>query len=304
MEKSRDPFAPTFRSNPVDYLLDHPSLVLTVLAVGLTSLFAGYKIYGNHERTVAQAEFDHQAQVDAVAAQHMRDLANTFAIQPLPPTPKLGVAPVLPPLPAEQHDRMRYLVQQNPIAEIHDEMNALVEQGDLLVNMQTQAGLSGAFVYEPVQFIAYTSKPLPPGTTAWPVYSMNPSELSSMTQADVLREMVIVYHEFQHFKQWRAADLAKRNYWLPKLVGSAISQDQCSNVWQGELEAYSRECVVALSWGVTDSTGDLCLRSEDEVDFKRTLFIMLGSGTSGQNMPECLATWAQLAGHPHPEAYQ
>lgn len=312
--KQRDAFAP----DQVDWILNNWHLVGIGLIVLGIAAFAGAREIERSRKEAARRESSIEAAAAAKAreSQELRrvELRSAFAVGPLPPTPKLGTPPALPPIPAVDvlpngqrsvDARIRYLVQQNPIEEIRTEMNGLIADGTLLLDQGVENGLFASFSYVPLNRIRVSGMSFPPGTAAVPVFSMDPTAVDKISSTtDALRAMIVVYHEFQHYRQWRSSPKEVRLYFIPKLVGSASTPDQCRVLWESELDAYGKECAQALTWGITDSAGDLCLRSEDPVDFRRTLFVMIGNGPQGQHMPECSSTWALLAGHPHPEAYK
>ena len=312
--KKQDVFAP----DRIDWIWNNWHLV----GIGLVVLgFAGFAGAKQIDRSNKKAE-EHAlafaaaetAKTQEAEEQRKALLRSVFAVGPLPPKPKLGTPPTLPPIPPvnvrpdgkrDIKERIRYLVQQNPIDEIRGEMNELIDDGALLLNLEVDNGLIAAFTYVPIGMIRVQSGSIPQGTMALPAFSMSPAALEKIeSPTDALRAMIVVYHEFQHYRQWESSTEEVRLYFLPKRVGSTNTASQCAHVWESELDAYAKECSQALAWGITDSASDLCLRSEDPVDFRRTLFVMLGRGPQGQHAPECLAPWAKLAGHPHPEAYE
>lgn len=297
MNKSRDPFAPTLLTNPVDYLLDHPSLVLVALALSGISLFAGYRILTDHERAIVQVEFDHQAQVDAAAVQHMHELQADWLMLPQPPLTVVGVMPVLPPLPlvvVGEHNnvdvspRLAYLIDHNPDQEVASSMKAATKSGAIIFQFRNLQGPPAV---------------LDGGTP--PVMVFDPAQLHELaTSRDALLFMLVLNHEWVHFGQHARATNPE---YLATFTGSQgpLSPQQCGYLYQDEMEAYTKECRLALSWGVTDYLDGFCLYQLNPAAFAQQFFLhsLTDHGTQSR-VSECTPTWAKLVGHPHPEAYE
>ncbi len=297
MNQPRDPYAPTFRNHPVDYLLDHPTLVLAILACAIVSSFGTYQVYQKYQRGVVQAAADvEHANIQAKLAQRQQ-LQADWPLLPMPPLASPGVAPVLPPLPAvimtgpnsvDVSPRLTYLIANNPDHEV-------------AVAMQ-QAGASGAIMF---QFADLQGTPAELDGGSPPVMRLDPSQLAGIsTTHDVLLFMLVVNHEWVHFKQH---EVAKDPDYLATFDqgNHALTPRQCEFLYHDELEAYTKECTLALSWGISDYLDNFCRYEPDPAALAQQFFLhsLHDAGTQSR-VSECIPTWARLAGHPHPEAYQ
>lgn len=114
---------------------------------------------------------------------------------------------------------------------------------------------------------------------------------------------VVLNHEYRHYRQYmETEDEELRRSLLAHVPakGEVLDERTCRFVWEQELDAYRHSNEKAVLWGVRD---DLSSRLGDEAAFKQIVFITVVRSTM-MNLPECVAIWAELAGHPHPEAFE
>lgn len=308
----------TFKKDWRDILADNPVIILLVIVVLAFAGFAGWKQYKEHERAEARIAREEREEYDRIAraadAAKKADLAGTYAVIAPPKTlPSMGTAPPIPPLPPAAlpdgtpnvRERLRYLVQANPIAHVRTDMDAAITSGDLLLYANTDVGLLASFAYVPRFLLTKVEKDI--GTAlAVPVFGFDPKLVGGMsTEADAYMGMLVVAHEFRHYLDFVKADDTGKLDFLMKKEGVKTSEHVCAQMWRSEWDAYHEECGYALEWGMpTVVNGDLCLHYENLDDgFDRYMFVMLSSGVTGQHSPECIPTWARLAGHPHWRAY-
>ncbi len=289
-----------------------PILAVIVIICGIT-----FNVWHKHTLDVeaaAEARALRLAAEETAAKQQLRaKQQGAWKIEPLPAKlPTLGSHPILPPMPDVVRDengsvsvlpRIQYLIQNHPIEEIRVGLDEALQHHELILDLQIQEGLEAEFRYVPSGMMGKVNMALI--KPAYPVLVLNPRTIEHATNPEqILFLMLVIYHEYQHYKDWLGSDQTVRNYYLPRNQQTRRPPVLCADQWRGELNAYQKECQVALDWNVVTGIEEICLRSQDDVDFRRTLFVSIANGAQGRAAPECIPTWARLAGHPHPEAYE
>lgn len=143
-----------------------------------------------------------------------------------------------------------------------------------------------------------------PGKTVYPIFTLSEQFLMSpQTDQSVKQLWVVISHEYEHYLDW----VAKGS---PQEFGYHYNADrknlpqECTIMWNGEFRAFNHECELQISWGEFPSlNGYLCEAINFQSAYNQRFFIGMEK-LYGPKVPECLKTWAQLAGHPHPETYQ
>jgi hypothetical protein len=117
---------------------------------------------------------------------------------------------------------------------------------------------------------------------------------------------LMMYHEFIHYQQYLAASEEEKEVYASQAAFGRTTEAQCRKIYESELEAYGKECAVALDWGFPDLLGgSICPASLDEATFKQVIWKQKGENPQlVAAAPECLPIWAEAASHPHPEAFK
>lgn len=238
--------------------------------------------------------------IQAPTAAQVRDLAE-WPLVALPALPLLGTRPVVPfgdQLPLDHQARLRVLVEQHPHPDVSQGLNGVIVNKNIVYQIYAHldAPLTQFGLY-PTTVIAQLDGPLT-GLDWIPVLTINPDMLEQLaTPEQVLQAMLVLYHEYKHYKQWlkQPTDSTFRATQQPDQLTAA----ECRTFWQNEVQAYAAECYLALSWGFPRAFDDLCPRSVDPAAFRQYMFFSLS-----ELVPACAAVFAELAGHPHPEAFK
>lgn len=222
-------------------------------------------------------------------------------LMPLPQLPQLGERPVVPfgdSLPSAFQERLRVLVEGHPHSDVSRVLNGVLASGELPFEVYAHPNILLKFGLYPKHFLAgYEGPMVVPGWVS--VLTMHPEFLERLESPDqVLRAMLGLYHETNHYQQWL------RNPTEPSFratpPGEVVTTTECRSIWHNESEAYATECQLAISWGVPQLVLDeLCQRSVQPEAFRQYLFYILV-----EQVPACAEVFADLAGHPHPEAFK
>lgn len=252
-------------------------------------------------------------------------VAATYDGWPLPEAPvrpKTAVnrpsAPMLPPAirdgripafkgwePNSLSLRIKALSESHPHPEINKEFNDLVVAGVISLNFQTTSEMAAMFQVIPEHMVnrsVSTAKPKPEHL----LLSIDPDWLGTLQGEDeILTAMLLLYHEFQHYKQWRDGD--ERTRLMFRLRNDEGAQDKlgvtqadaCADMWRQETPAYAAQCRLANAWGFPYG-GDLC-KHVDSPTWSHAIFSAMGSEEPYRTY--CLRVFAELAGHPNPNQF-
>ena len=298
--------------------------IFAPIAILACLMFYNYNANEVMRAEVAEEQTKRQAhEVEAAReAERMRKIA---WVLPAPPAREIsynGQMPEPPTLPPIRYvtaqgqrkmtgeslsERLFVLVDGHPVEEIRTDMNALINTGQIMLSWQAEKGLSARFLTITPQNVAWMQRKQKIASEQ-PVLMINPDWLASLsTEKDVFSALLVVYHEFQHYKQWLTAPPKDRLIMLSGTTGGIADkygltqEDACNHMWRAEREAYALECELALSWNHKDAVvfGEFC----DYVgtsEWDHALFMVLyGSGPLYRE--QCGRTIGKLAGHPYPE---
>lgn len=180
------------------------------------------------------------------------------------------------------------------------QLQTLLAKGEILLSFDQKPGSAAGFGITNRSNLKDASG-LENDPREWfPVFRFSVPELLNLnTEKDVLRLWLVVAHEWRHYEQWQEAPEDEKYFWQHD---TPITPAYCKHDWQIEREAYWQECQTAIEWGVPDIPQlELCRRSTNEQAFDQYLFLrMVKNRTS---LRTCFRTWAELAGHPNPTAF-
>ncbi len=236
---------------------------------------------------------------------------------PLPPLPRISVhkepptAPRLPYVIQRQDkfmwsvsERLRLLVQQHPVLEIREDFDRLIADGSIALEfIHNRNGANAEFSVVPIDnIVSYSDIEIPADRKVQPVLSLDITWISTIKQEDALFAQLVVYHEYQHYKQWSASVDLDRKHWEKTEVPERTQESACAHMWQAESDAYAAECRIAWDWGMPFMLGNLCAYVDTQA-WDQALFHDLYNGSSSRAKTSCGKVWATLARHPYPEVY-
>lgn len=201
--------------------------------------------------------------------------------------------------------RVKALSLNHPHPDIREDFFRRVEAGEISLNFQTPNEVNMLFQVVPASEIDHRYTDAAPRSD-YLALSINPDWMGQL-QGDhhILTAMLVLYHEYQHFKEWRDGDEATRAKMrlrrdIKEQDKQGITQaDACRDMWNEEFKAYAEQCRLANKWGFAYG-GQLC-RYVDSPIWPHAMFTVLGSTELYRQA--CLRTFADLAGHPYPEQF-
>jgi hypothetical protein len=212
-------------------------------------------------------------------------------------------------------ERMRMLVQTNPVATVREDLDQLIRDGVVYTNFSVMNGngMAAAFAHMPISML-YDSGLMPgESRTHVPVISFDLETILSINSPDEVRAaMLVLYHEDTHRYQWERYGDEERRLMEPSLVNADGSREKlspkaCEQHWESEFQAYLNECETFMNWGMQASLSPsvvmLCRRVGSQEAFLQAMFFLMKEGYA-HSTGECLPVWAKKAGHPRPWAFE
>ena len=150
----------------------------------------------------------------------------------------------------------------------------------------------------------------------YPYIQMNAKFVRSAEDADVLTFWTTVQHELVHYDQFvsaRGSDMpGELASFIEGVFPNASTEEMCTVMWEHQTEAFRGTCEFIYRAGLQgnkDQQYSFCPWYQS-VEFKHAFFLDamersekgLFSRIGGP--PVCLPHYAELAGHPHPEAFR
>ncbi|MFA6131406.1 MAG: hypothetical protein WC730_04080 [Patescibacteria group bacterium] len=197
---------------------------------------------------------------------------------------------------------LEWFVRNHPRSEIRVDLNERLESGELQLKLET------AFRYSAqVDFIEWARGDI---RFFQPVLSVNPKSLRGLIRGENrqrLQMMLVLWHEYQHLRQW---DALGEDYSAKKRFMSLISPpgepctdaDSVAEWYRYEFDAYSAECELAREWGYAGVMSDFCIQ-KSETDANKALALIFVNHYRGVAHPSCLAFMEKAAGHPQWRAF-
>lgn len=129
------------------------------------------------------------------------------------------------------------------------------------------------------------------------------------TAEEVLDFDTALAHELVHYRQWLSRPASERRIFEIRAFdrGDTVPPELCAEKWRLEREGYETTCRDGYAWGVSKPRNlAFCDRVNTPAAFDQGLFQALTSSAEGKKGigTSCAATFARLAGHPHPEAFE
>ena len=199
-------------------------------------------------------------------------------------------------------ERIRLLIQEHPIDEIRNDLNRMIENGEILLNFQVEENSSAQYKVVTKNQITWSSHTIDSEDEYFLTLTVNPDWLAMLgSSRTVVEGLLVIYHEYQHHKQYIASNPEDRKVWEEShRPNTEITQERaCDLMWRAEKEAYAAECRIANAWGVKMSS-DLCMYVDTGL-WKQAMFNLMQKEIT--MFPICDRVFATNAGHPHPKLF-
>ncbi len=138
-----------------------------------------------------------------------------------------------------------------------------------------------------------------------PLLVLNANVLADTKPYALVNVWTTLTHESEHLRQLRVATgPALEAFQYGELYpGERFTEEVCAALWRDERAAYRVECELSNTWSNSNQGFDqICRKLNDDPAYDQALLRLMVFAREDRN-PECLSTWARLAGHPHPEAF-
>lgn len=183
--------------------------------------------------------------------------------------------------------RLKALVDQNFVPEVAGEMSTLMHAGKITFGL-AETEVDAAFDI----------------SNGRPRILLNVDRFMSLdSESDVVLFMILIAHEFVHYKQWaRTADASVRTLFNE---GHIPHVRDCLTSWIFEREAYQSMCRygnnVGFAWTSRsdDPRADICARVNSNEAFDQAFYYMFSGAANKLLVKTCDDIWWNLAGGPH-----
>jgi hypothetical protein len=205
-------------------------------------------------------------------------------------------------------ENFKILQSSCPSNRVQNGLAQMLQSRQLFLSMEPDLSKGSAKFYVATPQTARTMfgpDIVPDQNGAISVMNIEPSMFDG-TRADweIVRAWGVMDHEMFHYEQYLMATMTgdtERIRWFTGTMQQG-SEESCSGHWQIEIEASDQECLFMAELGLAQQS--FCPWVLDEAQFKQAFFLahlrddVLGTGS------KCDVTFAKLAGHPQPEAFQ
>lgn len=245
-----------------------------------------------------------------------KNLRERLLSWPLPPAPPIKVRVKRPKVPSrlppvrfsngrynwvDVSERLRVLVQQHPVKEINTDLHRLIDGGTIGLNGDILDGspASASFaVVEPSDIV--TMQDPSKLTELNPVLRLRSRWIAGLTgEQDILEGMLVIFHEYQHYKQWRDTPAAKQQFWALRSMQDELANptpQYCIYTFRVEVEPYTKECRFSNAWGAR-VFASVC-QWVDTPYFTQTIFLWLMNAWPPGLINDCGVHIARDVGHP------
>lgn len=213
----------------------------------------------------------------------------TVQVPQAPQRVMIGPVPPITVLPDGTRDvssRLRWLIEAHPSPQIRIDMVREAEAGRLQVMMG-----------DPVPGFIAEFRPATRQTTGEDIGTMlfNPQAIDEMgSEDDAFYAMVIIYHEFQHYRQFMRATLSEKELWrFDVQTSDQIPTEWCVQQWRNEYEAYLVEVEFARQSGAVAQDAFL---TDTSFVGANLLKIFREAPAYRRSYPQCEAVWMREAG--------
>lgn len=285
-----------------------------MLALAIVVVAAIVAIFSMRART-PELESRPTASASQPTGEPSQSLRERLLNWPLPPAPPINVKVERPNVPAELppvrmidgqflgldlQNRLRVLVQKHPIAEVAQELDRAIIEQLIFLNWQTVASANAQFKVLRPEDITWTSETAQFGKFI-PTLSIAPHWLARLQGVEgVLEGMLTVFHEFQHYKQWKRTPAEQQKMWLLedlRIIFARFGPTACTTTFEREVEAYALECKLRNQWGLA-THGTLCVY-ESTAHFRHATLVLIARLYPPGFLWVCGAHMARAAGHPN-----
>lgn len=315
-------------------VLQHPFETALGLIVLLLISTRGYTVW-KHWREQAQEAAERQDVINAKERLAQLREWPMEKVEAHPPPGQRPVTPYLRALDAEVASEQELLLKLNetiashPHPEISRDLAGFIAAGEVGVHFKVTPG-SGATmsfmtsmdtrIYNSLENAGLKTLHVRPEFTG--LLSIDPVELAPITdQSEIIRFWSLISHEYVHFKQFMAeqnGSMAQSLFLVTPAASereayenfmsrmNSYDEEKCILLWKLEHEAYRHMIRVSWQLGLDKplyiDEPAFSNEVDDDAHFNRSLFLHMS--TNSLQFSPCAYAWAQVAGHPHPEAFK
>jgi hypothetical protein len=159
---------------------------------------------------------------------------------------------------------LRNLIESHPSVEVSHDLDSLIINKVIWLAFQPLAEINayGQNAIASFALVRVDEKKIVPVLMIDPETLMDP-------YAPVEYQQLVIFHEYQHYKQWQTKKYPERLFmaWGPTEV---LTRAEAIGFYQSEVEAYEAECELAgfLDWG---RYMPICLPMQDQVSFRLSI---------------------------------
>lgn len=173
------------------------------------------------------------------------------------------------------NDTLQYLIQTHPKEEIHNDLYRLFLLEEVRYSIQEE--ITGGSKVAAFSLVERDSK-------LTPVFFFNEGWLQNRQKPELVKQ-ALIYHEYQHYLQWK-------NHTYPEymfVIGEnspKFGLQEAKLLYEGELEAYTKECEFAVSVGISDEI-KVCgfFKRNDRIGFRREVARYVAEGNLQEFYP-------------------
>lgn len=174
--------------------------------------------------------------------------------------------------------RVEFIAQNTPLQEIKEDFVQKIRSKEILLSFE-YTGLAAAFgVFRGDQLRMHQSFNLSgiriEPEKKYPAMNFDPQIITTLDNNDDLIRffMIALRHEYRHYEQYLKAEPWQQAVSLPKKRSEQWTPQECEYLWQGELDANTLGCQLALDWGMPDIfDGGIC-RKVGTPQFQKIVF--------------------------------
>lgn len=188
-------------------------------------------------------------------------------------------------------DRIKLVVQKNVVPGVAEELDGLLRAHRII------------YTVDPRESKAAASFSI--GEDGYPRLMMKARNLAEIgSQQDLVGYMLVVAHEFIHYKQWQGTTDPQIRETYKQGAADRIDAKTCQNLWHSELEAYREtNCLWGNQLGLHWTTGqdpraDYCARIKSPEAFAQAFYYHMAEDDQDKVVLACKEIWWDEAGGP------
>lgn len=184
------------------------------------------------------------------------------------------------------------ILREHPRPEISKDLYASILDRSMRYSFDLNTGANAAFT------VVMGSEALPPqdpSVTIPVIYVKERLVVAATLDADARRWLqTVIYHEYQHYLQWRAADDAGKEIFRGSRADRRLTSEDCKALYRNELDAYLAECALTQEMGWKTENEGLCVANGDLARFKRLLRDWMISYMPDMKLDHCIPALQEI----------